>query len=70
MLKAIQNEFDQAIIISNDGDFVSAINGVRTLGKKVEVAHFREGMSMNLRQSADITRRLRPSYFVAIQESI
>lgn len=69
MLKAIQNEFDQAIIISNDGDFVSAINGVRTLGKKVEVAHFREGMSMNLRQSADITRRLRPSHFVTIQES-
>ena len=66
ILKSAQNEFDHAIIISNDGDFVSAIDGARALGKKVEVAHFREGMSMNLRQSADVTRRLRPSYFVAL----
>lgn len=63
VMKAALNEYDHAIIISNDGDFVSAVEGAKNLGKKVEVAHFKENTSMELRQKADITRRLRPSYF-------
>lgn len=66
ILMAAANQYDHAIIVSNDGDFVSAIDGAKSQGKKVEVAHFRLKASMNLRKSADITRRLRPSYFVHI----
>lgn len=60
---ASTNQYDHAIIISNDGDFVSAVEGAKSMGKKVEIAHFKRNFSMDLRQSADITRRLRPSYF-------
>lgn len=70
IMKAASNEYDHAIIISNDGDFVSAIDNAKLLGKKVEVAHFKRKASMNLRQSADITRRLRPSYFVNVYRTI
>lgn len=60
---AATNSYDHAIVVSNDGDFVSAVEGAKSLGKKVEVAHFKRKFSMDLRQSADITRRLRPTYF-------
>lgn len=66
---AALNKFDQAIIISNDGDFVSVVEGVKEVGKKVEVAHFKGSFSMDLKQKADITRRLRPSYFRFIGET-
>lgn len=67
VMKAALNEYDHAIIISNDGDFVSAVENAKVLGKKVEVAHFKEHTSMDLRQKADITRRLRPSFFNKIE---
>jgi len=63
---AATNQYDQAIIISNDGDFVSAVEGAKTLGKKIEIAHFKERFSMDLRKAADVTRRLRPSHFKRI----
>jgi uncharacterized LabA/DUF88 family protein len=63
VVMAATNQYDQAIIVSNDGDFVSAVDGAKTQGKKIEVAHFKQKFSMDLRQSADITRRLRPVYF-------
>lgn len=63
IIMAATNQYDQAIIVSNDGDFVSAVLGIKTQGKKIEVAHFKQSLSMDLKQSADITRRLRPSYF-------
>lgn len=67
VVMAATNAYDHAIIVTNDGDFVAAIDGAKTLGKKVEVAHFKARMSMNLKTTADITRRLRPSYFVYLQ---
>lgn len=63
---ASANRYDHAIIVSNDGDFVSAVEGAKEQGKKVEVGHFKMRVSMDLKKSADITRRLRPSYFVHI----
>jgi uncharacterized LabA/DUF88 family protein len=66
IIMAATNQYDQAIIVSNDGDFVSAVNGAKTQGKKIEVAHFRHSISMDLRRSADLTRTLRPAYFRSI----
>lgn len=57
------NECDHLIIVANDGDYVSAVEGAKAQGKKVEVAHFKNRFSMDLKQAADITRRLRPVYF-------
>ena len=60
---AALNKFDVAIIISNDGDFVSAIENIKKFGKKTEVVFFKGSLSMNLKRVSDITRRARRSYF-------
>jgi len=54
MLKLAQNNaYDTAILVSGDGDFVSAVEGVKDLGKHVEQAYFRSGHSQHLRQACD-----------------
>ncbi len=68
ILMASNNQYDHAIIVSNDGDFVSAVEGAKQQGKKVEIGHFKMKVSMDLKKSADITRRLRPSYFTHIDD--
>jgi len=69
IIMAATNQYDQAIIVSNDGDFVSAVDGAKTQGKKIEVAHFKRSISMDLRRSADLTRTLRPAHFRSINGS-
>lgn len=63
LMMAFRNEYDVAVIVSNDGDFADAVKNLRELGKKAEVAYFKGSLSFNLRRSADIVRKLRPSYF-------
>ena len=70
IIMAAANQYDHAIIVSNDGDFVSAVEGAKQQGKKVEIGYFRMKVSMDLKKSADITRRLRPSYFVPIDNDL
>ncbi len=61
---AAQNQFDIAVLVSNDGDYVSAIKPTKSaFGKKVEVLYFRDSMSMALRQECDLTRRARRAFF-------
>lgn len=61
---AAMNEYDTAILISNDGDYVSAAQGVQDIfKKKIEVAYFRGYISMNLKRVCDLSRKLRQSYF-------
>ncbi len=69
LVGAALGSFDTAIIVSNDGDFVSVVDGIKELGRKVEVAHFKNKFSMDLKRSADITRRLRPSFFKYIGDT-
>lgn len=62
--KAALNEYDIAVIVSNDGDYKSAIESAKNqFGRKIEIAFFRGGLSMNLDQICDLKRRLRKSYF-------
>ncbi len=39
---AFDDQYDTAILITEDGDFVPAVQEVKRLGKKVENAHFKE----------------------------
>lgn len=52
-----------AIIVSNDGDYVSAVNNVKEFGIKVELISFKGFSSMALRKIVDINRRARLVYF-------
>lgn len=54
MLKfAYSDSYDTAMLISGDGDFVSALEGVQNLGKHVENAYFNKGHSIYLRETCD-----------------
>lgn len=64
LMMAFKNEYDTAIILSNDGDFADAVKSIRELGKRAEIGYFKGSLSFNLRQSADLIRRMRPSYFI------
>lgn len=61
---AALNHYDVAIIVSNDGDYVSAAENARTnFKKRIESGFFKGNSSMNLRKVCDLSRRLRRSYF-------
>ena len=63
---AALSKYDVAIIVSNDGDYVSAVESIKKFGKKVEVVFFKGGLSMHLKRVSDITRRARKSFFVPL----
>jgi len=50
---AWKNVYDTAIIISGDGDFADAVEAVKELGKHVENAYTKKGLSQHLRQACD-----------------
>lgn len=53
LMHAVRDNYDVAILISGDRDFVPAVEEVQELGKRVLVASFRETMSDGLRLMAD-----------------
>jgi uncharacterized protein (TIGR00288 family) len=51
---SFRNNYDVAILVAGDSDFVGAIQAIKDNGKQVEVALFgREGTSRQLRRVAD-----------------
>ncbi|HLC51232.1 MAG TPA: NYN domain-containing protein [archaeon] len=46
---AYENKYDTAILVSGDGDFVSAIERVQKLGRRVENAYFKNSGSGQLK---------------------
>jgi uncharacterized LabA/DUF88 family protein len=66
--KAALNDYDTAIVVSNDGDFVSPAETAKgTFKKRVEVGFFKGSLSMNLRRVCDLSKRLRRSDFVRLE---
>lgn len=57
-LAAFRDNYDTAILVSGDRDFVPAIETVHELGKIVEVASFERSLSNSLRVSADMYHSL------------
>jgi len=61
---AAQNAFDTAILVSNDRDYVSALEPTKNVfGKKIELVYFRGFISNSLLRLADVPRRARHSFF-------
>ncbi|MCD6493010.1 MAG: NYN domain-containing protein [Archaeoglobaceae archaeon] len=50
---AFRDAYDIGILVSGDADFVRAIEVVKYLGKRIEVAMFRNNLSSELRRKAD-----------------
>lgn len=54
MLKyAYSNAYDTAILVSGDGDFATAVEAAKDLGKHVENAYFKMGRSQELQRVCD-----------------
>lgn len=54
MLKLSYNDsYDTAVLVSGDGDFAPAVEGVQDLGKHVENAYFKKGHSDHLEETCD-----------------
>lgn len=61
---AAQNMFDTAILVSNDRDYVSALEPTKNIfGKKIELLYFKGFISNSLRRLADVPRKARQSFF-------
>ena len=50
---AFRDNYDVAVVISGDRDYIPAIDIVQDLGKKVEVASFRECVGPVMRDAGD-----------------
>jgi uncharacterized LabA/DUF88 family protein len=50
---AYNDAYDTVVVVSGDGDYKMAIERVKQLGKRVEVASFRDSISRDLRLTAD-----------------
>ena len=61
---AAQNAFDTAILVSNDRDYVSALEPTKNIfGKKIELVYFKGFISNSLLRLADVPRKARRSFF-------
>ena len=64
MLKfAWDDLYDVGILVSGDGDFAYALQGVKNLGKHVEIAAFPSNLARELLQIADERELFTPDYF-------
>jgi len=63
VLHAALGQYDTAILISNDGDYMSAIGNTKKLGKRVELLFFKGYLAGSLKKGCDLTRRARKSFF-------
>jgi len=60
---AAENAYDVAVLVSNDGDYQSAVETVKIFKKGVENVYFRGSVSMSLKMVCDVSRRARRKFF-------
>jgi len=63
---AALNEYDVAILVSNDGDYKSAIESTKKFNKKIENLFFKGSLSMAIDGKCDIKRRARRIFFMKL----
>jgi len=65
---AALDKYDVAILVSNDGDYKSAIENTKLFKKKIENLFFKGSLSMAIDGKCDIKRRARRSFFVRMED--
>ncbi len=64
---ACSNDFDVAILVSGDGDFVPAVKAVQRKQKEVENIYFKNSSSRNLKnhcnKSLELTKEILDEFF-------
>lgn len=60
---AALDKYDVAILVSNDGDYKSAIENTKLFNKKIENLFFKGSLSMAIDGKCDTKRRARRSFF-------
>ena len=58
--KALQNQYDCALLISGDDDFCKAVEYVKNCGKRVVLYYFEKGVGSRLRRTCDSFTDLEP----------
>lgn len=58
VVRACRDQYDVAVLVSGDRDFVPAVEHVQDMGKRVEVASFDSSASIGLRRVCDRFRSL------------
>lgn len=58
-----EDQYDTAILVSNDEDYESAVWTVNSFKKEVELVYFKKYVSMALKSICRISRRVRQSFF-------
>ena len=66
VVRAFQDHYDTAIIVSGDGDFYPAIQAVKDRGKQVEVAAFETNISPEAARAADLHLKLTKTFFTGL----
>ena len=67
VMMAALNKDDVAILISNDGDYLSAVKNTKVFNKRIELGFFRGSISMALMKECDLAIRMRKGYFRELQ---
>lgn len=67
---AFMNNYDSAVIVAGDGDYIPLVEEVKRLGKQVLIFFFSEsgGLNANLRLSADVYVDI-TDYFISMWKS-
>lgn len=66
VVRAYQDHYDTAILVSGDGDFYPAIQAVKDRGKQVEVAAFESNISPEASRVADLHIKLTKTFFTGL----
>ena len=66
VVRAYQDQYDTAILVSGDGDFYPAIQAVKDRGKQVEVAAFESNISAEASRVADLHIKLNKTFFTGL----
>ena len=75
VVKALNKQYDTAVLVSGDDDLVDAVEEVKRAGSRVEVAMFSKNIGAKLRNSADecillddIADKIRKAKYLNIEE--
>ena len=70
IMLAMANKYDVAILVTNDGDYASAVEAVKQLGRKIELVYFKHAVSWHLKRICDVARKARRDFFEELKFAV